>query len=133
MTKRILNVGQCCKDHDTIQHYLTQHFDCEVEQATAARDTLNLLQQSAFDLVLVNRKLDCDYTDGIEVIRQMKANPATAGVPVMLITNYPEHQEMAVAAGALRGFGKLEFDRPATRERLAAVLKDNRLESDPRD
>jgi hypothetical protein len=40
----------------------------------------------------------------------------------MLVTNYAEHQEAAVAVGAIRGFGKLEFDKPETRERLAAVL-----------
>lgn len=123
MTKRILNVGQCCRDHDTIERYLQQHFPCEVESANTAHDTIELLQQGRFDLVLVNRKLDIDYTDGIEVIRRLKANAATAGVPVMLITNYAEHQELAVAAGALHGFGKLEFDKPATRERIAAALE----------
>jgi hypothetical protein len=41
----------------------------------------------------------------------------------MLITNYPEHQDAAVEAGAIRGFGKLEFDNPETRETLAAVLE----------
>ena len=74
--------------------------------------------------MLVNRKLDADYSDGIEVIRAIKADAATADVPVMLVTNYPEHQDAAVAAGALRGFGKLEFDQPETREKLAAVSSD---------
>jgi hypothetical protein len=40
----------------------------------------------------------------------------------MLVTNFPEHQDAAQAAGAIRGFGKLEFDDPETREKLAAVL-----------
>jgi hypothetical protein len=57
------------------------------------------------------------------VIRRLKADPATAGVPMMLITNYPEHQDAAVSSGALCGFGKLDFDDPRTRERLAAVLE----------
>ena len=52
----------------------------------------------------------------------MKADPAVTAVPVMLITNYPEHQDAAVAAGAVRGFGKLEFDRPETKQILAALL-----------
>jgi CheY-like chemotaxis protein len=56
------------------------------------------------------------------VIRKIKADPS-ASVPVMLVTNYPEHQDAAVAAGALRGFGKLEFERPETRERIAEVLE----------
>ena len=81
------------------------------------------MKSGQFDLVLVNRKLDIDYSDGIDVIRTLKADPATASVPVMLVTNYPEHQDAAIAAGAVRGFGKLEFDKPETRETLAAVLR----------
>jgi hypothetical protein len=40
----------------------------------------------------------------------------------MLITNFPEHQDAAVEAGAVRGFGKLEFSMPETLEKLKAVL-----------
>ena len=71
---------------------------------------------------LVNRKLDHDYSDGIDIIRQIKADPALAPVRVMLVTNYPEHQAAAIAAGAIHGFGKLEFEHPATREKVAAAL-----------
>jgi CheY-like chemotaxis protein len=122
MMKRILNVGQCSPDHAAISNYLKRNFDCEIEQADATADALAKLKASQFDLVLVNRKLDVDYSDGIEVIKTLKSDDATASVPVMLVTNYPEHQNAAVAAGALRGFGKLEFGSPATRETLAAVL-----------
>lgn len=124
MPKHVLDVGQCPPDHHSIRAYLTRHFDCEVVQAHGPADTQSELATRPYDLVLINRKLDADYSDGIEIIRRIKAEPATAGVPVMLVTNYAEHQQAAVAAGALYGFGKLEFDAPATRERLAAVLED---------
>jgi len=91
-------------------------------QAHDAADAFSKLKASPFDLVLVNRKLDVDYSDGLEVIRQLKANPETAALPVMLITNYPEHQDAATAIGAIRGFGKLEFEKPETRQRLSEVL-----------
>ena len=122
MTKRVLDVGQCGPDHATIQSYLTAHFDCGVVQTHGLADTLSELRTGDYHLVLINRKLDADYSDGIEIIRAIKADPETADVPVMLVTNYPEHQDAAEAAGAHRGFGKLEFDRPETREKLAAVL-----------
>ncbi len=122
MKKRILDVGQCGRDHSTIRSFLNRHFDCEIVQTHGADDTLTQLKSGRFDLVLVNRKLDADYSDGIEVIRQIKSDPATASVPVMLVTNYPEHQDTAIAAGAIDGFGKLEFDKPETLERLARVL-----------
>ena len=122
MPKRVLDVGQCEPDHATIRAYLTRHFDCEIVRTHGKEDTLAQLRDGEFHLVLINRKLDADYSDGIEILRQIKADAAIADVPVMLVTNYPEHQEAAIAEGALRGFGKLEYDKPETRERLAAVL-----------
>jgi CheY-like chemotaxis protein len=122
MGKRVLDVGQCGPDHSTIRSYLTRNFDCDVVQVDNAAGALAELQAGHFDLVLVNRKLDIDYSDGIEVIRQLKADPKAAAVPVMLVTNYPEHQDAAIAAGAIRGFGKLEFGKPETRDQLAGVL-----------
>jgi CheY-like chemotaxis protein len=122
MPRRVLDVGQCGPDHSTIRSYLTRNFDCEVVQAHGADDALTQLHSGTFDLILVNRKLDADYSDGTEVIRRVKADPATARVPVMLVTNYSEYQDAAIALGAIRGFGKLEFDKPETRERIAAAL-----------
>lgn len=131
MPKQVLDVGQCGPDHATIRRYLSRHFDCEISKADTGEVALALLKSEAFDLVLVNRKLDIDYSDGLDVIRRIKSDPANAAVPVMLVTNYPEHQDAAVAAGAIRGFGKLEYDKPETFERLTAVL-DVRSEIAPR-
>jgi CheY-like chemotaxis protein len=122
MPKRVLDVGQCGPDHATISSYLKKNFGCDVGSADGAIDTLDQLKNGQFDLVLVNRKLDADYSDGIEVIKQIKAEASLSRIPVMLVTNYPEHQEAAVAVGAIRGFGKLEFNNPDTRARLEEVL-----------
>jgi CheY-like chemotaxis protein len=121
--KKILDVGQCGPDHATIKRWMTRHFDCQVIQTHGLSDSLAALRNDTFDLVLVNRKLDRDYSDGIDIIRQIKSDEQLATVPVMLVTNYPEHQEAAVAAGAVRGFGKLEFDNPITLQNVAAVLQ----------
>ncbi len=122
MLKRVLDVGQCGPDHAAIRNYLTRNFDCEIVQVDDAAAALALLKAAPYDLVLVNRKLDVDYSDGVEVIRALKADTATESVPVMLVTNYAEHQDAAVAAGAIRGFGKLEFESAETRAKLASVL-----------
>lgn len=120
--KRILDVGNCSPDHAAITKFMTQHFECEVAQADRAADALAKLREQPFDLVVVNRKLDVDYSDGIEVIKQIKATPDIADVPVMLITNFAEHQDAAIEVGAVRGFGKLEYDQPETLERVKAAL-----------
>ena len=123
MKKRVLDVGNCGPDHAAIRRLLAR-FDCDVLQADGAADALAALRAGGVDLVLVNRKLDMDYSDGIEVIRQIKADAQTADTPVMLLTNYAEHQDAAEKIGALRGFGKLEYGAPETIQRLEAVLAD---------
>ncbi|MAT69163.1 MAG: hypothetical protein CMJ58_06520 [Planctomycetaceae bacterium] len=122
MPHLVLDIGNCGPDHAAIKRFLTSRFDCLVHQADALADAQTKLAANDYALVLVNRKLDIDYSDGVDVIRQLKTAPATSAVPMMLVTNYPEHQEAAVALGALHGFGKLEMNDPAAIDRIAAVL-----------
>jgi CheY-like chemotaxis protein len=119
---RVLDVGNCGYDHGQIARMLQKQFGAEVLQAEQASDTLETLRRERVDLVLINRKLDVDYSDGMEVLKAIKQDPQLAPVPVMLVTNYPEHQAEAVAHGALPGFGKLELNQPDTHARLAQVL-----------
>ena len=122
MPKRVLDVGNCVPDHAALRRMLEGRYQAEVHQTHAADDTLAALRAQSFDLVLINRKLDIDYSDGIEILRQIKEDEQLKQVPVMLVTNYPEHQEEAVRLGADYGFGKLELQKPATHERLARFL-----------
>lgn len=122
MSKKVLDVGNCGPDFGAISRFLTTNFDCQVDQADHLEDTQTKLRKGDYALVLINRKLDCDYTDGIEILKQIKADDQLSGVPVMLVTNLAEHQDAAVAAGAERGFGKLEFEEAETVERLRVIL-----------
>lgn len=121
--KTVLSVGQCRPDHAAISHYLTSHFEAKVIAADLPEDTWQLLKEQHFDLILINRKLDADYSDGLEILRQICADEATARIPVMLVSNFPEWQEKAVSLGATYGFGKAQLNQPATRQRLSAVLE----------
>src|SRR4029450_478972 len=123
MNRRVLDVGNCAVDHGAIRAMLERTFGSAVLQTHGPDDTLALLRSEPVDLVLVNRKLDQDYSDGLEIIRAIKADPQLASVACMLVTNYPDQQELAVSAGAEYGFGKKELNAQATRERLARVLK----------
>jgi len=123
MPKRVLDVGNCVPDHGAIRSLLEREFRAEVVQAHGPSDTLAELKKGHFDLVLVNRKLDQDYSDGMDIIKSVKADPALAKTPVMLITNYENHQAVAIAAGAEPGFGKLSLNEPATIERLGKFLR----------
>jgi CheY-like chemotaxis protein len=123
MSKRVLSVGQCSVDHAAISKLIQGQFGAEIVTADSAAEALATLGKSKFDLVMVNRKLDADYSDGLEIIRAIKADPKLSSTPCMLVTNYPEHQQAAVAAGAERGFGKQGYHLPETHERLARFLK----------
>ncbi len=74
MTKRVISVGQCGPDHAAISSYLQSMFDCEVVPTDGLADTIRELKSSPVHLVLINRKLDADYSDGIEILRAIKAD-----------------------------------------------------------
>lgn len=123
MTKTVLDVGNCGPDHAAIQRMLSANFKVHLLQADNARDTMAILKSQAVHLVLVNRKLDEDYSDGVEIIKLIKSDPELHSVPVMLITNYEEHQQQAIALGAVRGFGKLSINSPETRQIVSDALE----------
>ncbi len=123
MTKRrVLDVGNCGPDHSSMRRMLATNFDAEVLQTHGLDDTLAALKQQPVDLVLINRKLDHDYSDGTEILKQIKAKPEYVALPVMIITNYAEHQTSAVELGAIPGFGKLEINSAETRAKLTPIL-----------
>ena len=123
MTKRVLDVGQCAADHWVICRLSRDHFDSEVIEANCAEDAIDKLKSEHFDLVLINRKLDADDSEGVEIIHRIKRNSDLADVPVMLVTNFPEHQQIAVEAGALEGFGTAHYAAPAPRAPLRDGLE----------
>jgi CheY-like chemotaxis protein len=123
MSKRVLDVGNCNLDHSSIRAMLEQSFGAEVVRAHGPEDALEELRKGHIDLVVINRKLDRDYTDGIDILKQIKADSELKSTPVMLITNYPEHQEAAVAAGGEPGFGKKTLYDEQTQANLARFLK----------
>lgn len=122
MTKTVLDVGNCVPDHAAIRHMIETHFDARVVQANQAADAISTLQRQPIALVLVNRKLDIDYSDGLHVIRQIKEHPELKQVPVMMVTNYEDHQALAIEAGAEPGFGKLAIGAEETLNRLRPFL-----------
>lgn len=93
-----------------------------VEQSHLTDEAVQRLKREPFDLVVVNRKLDSDYSDGTELVVRMKGDPALRHIPVMLISNYAEAQAEAVRLGAEPGFGKLELSLRATQERILRAL-----------
>ncbi len=122
MPKRILDVGTCDMDHGNLRALIEGSFDATLVRCHTVDEALAELRKAPADLVLVNRQLDSDLTEGVGVIEQVKADPLLRTTPCMLITNFPEYQAAAVAAGAEPGFGKRDLGHAKTRELLAKFL-----------
>ncbi len=122
MTHQVLSVGQCVPDESSLARFLQANFDVRIVTAETAADALDLLRKSAYNLVLINRKLDADYSDGTEILRLIQADPALRATPVMIVSNYPEYQAAAVQLGAVYGFGKAELGRSDVVARLEPFL-----------
>jgi two-component system chemotaxis response regulator CheY len=120
--KRVLSVGQCMADNGSITRLLRTTFAADVVPLDSSGEAMEKLRDERFDLVLVNRVFDANGEAGLDLIRAVKADEALREVPVMLVSNYPESQAEAVAAGALPGFGKAALHRPDTAEKLRAYL-----------
>jgi two-component system chemotaxis response regulator CheY len=121
--RRVLSVGQCGPDHGSISRTLSQAFGVEVVAADTATEALEQLRQQSFALVLVNRVFDWDGSSGLDLIRQVKNDPETSQVPVMLVSNLADAQQQAIGAGALPGFGKASLGRPEMFQRVEGLLK----------
>ncbi len=120
--RRVLSVGNCAFDNGNIARFVQEQFGAEVVAAAGLDEAVQQLRSSSFDLVLVNRILDADGSSGHEVIRRIKSEPDLQAVPVMLISNFADAQDQAVALGAVRGFGKSALNCPETAELLRPFL-----------
>ena len=105
---KVMSVGQCPPDHASIKNFIESVFDAEIIRIDSTDQAIDELNKNDYNLVLVNRKLDIDYTDGTILIEKMQSDEKMKSIPVMLITNFPEYMEEAIKMGSVPGFGKTE-------------------------
>lgn len=122
MKPKILSIGNCAFDHAWLSRLVREKFRADVVAAHSHKQAFEALRGDTFAVVLVNRKLYADHADGIDLIRQIKSDTQLASTPVILLSNYRESQQQAVAAGAEPGFGKEDLYRPETWDKLRAFL-----------
>lgn len=123
MTKQVLSLGQCAADNYSLTRFLEKHFQTKVWPVDTFAEALDCLTNNPFDLILVNRILDQNGAEGLDFIQQIKNAPAWKNMPVMLVSNYPDAQQQAVALGALPGFGKAGLGEAQTIARLRGVFQ----------
>ena len=63
----VLDVGNCDLDHGNISALLEQHFQAMVHRAHGSDDALAAVRRERYDLVTINRLMDCDGAQGLSV------------------------------------------------------------------
>ena len=120
---KVLSVGNCGFDHGNIGLVLSEYFGAEVQAASTSEQAFCEVREGQFDLVLVNRVFDANGELGLDLIKKLQSDEGTRATPVMLVSNYPDAQDAAIALGARPGFGKNALTQPETREALASVFR----------
>jgi two-component system, cell cycle response regulator DivK len=71
----------------------------QVREATSALEAFEILKAEQFDLIVMDIQLP--GTDGLEATTKLRAEPATAQVPVIAVTSYAMagDRDKALAAG----------------------------------
>ncbi len=120
MAKKIALVGHCGPDSSYLRMAVSSA-DRSVQIMTAddSGELSHILAQGV-DLLLFNREMPYGFDDdeGVNLIRKLRSAHPT--VKTMLVSNYPEAQAAAIAAGAMPGFGKREIGT----KRVAEVLRE---------
>ena len=95
---RILIADDNQANSELLEAYLS-NIDCELEFATDGQDTLDKVTQFSPDLILLDVMMP--KLSGFEVCQQLKSNPATKSIMVLMVTALNElgDIERAVSAG----------------------------------
>jgi two-component system chemotaxis response regulator CheY len=92
-----------------------------VHEAGSGTDGLEVLRSRRVDLILTD--INMPSMDGLEFVRQIRAQGLAAGTPIVMITteSSEEHVKQAILAGA-RGYIRKPFTPEQVRERVLPVL-----------
>jgi CheY-like chemotaxis protein len=121
-TKRILIVDD---NHSNLKlfTFLLSSGQYDVRTAVDAREALACLADFTPDLLLLDLQLP--DMDGLELTRQLKANPGTRDIPIIAVTAYAMKgdEERARAAG-VDGYISKPVEKNSFRAAVAAMLEE---------
>lgn len=93
-----------------------------VWEAGTGVEALEVLRANRVDLILTD--INMPAMDGLELVRQIKAQNLASGVPVVMITteSSEEHVKQAILAGA-RGYIRKPFTAEQVKERVLPLVR----------
>jgi two-component system chemotaxis response regulator CheY len=92
-----------------------------VHEAGSGVDGLELLKSKSVDLILSD--INMPSMDGLEFLRQVRAQNLAPGIPVVMITteSSEEHVKQAIMAGA-QGYIRKPFTAEQVKERVLPLI-----------
>lgn len=94
----------------------------EVSTAADGEEALKVANDKLPDIILLDMMLP--KISGTEVLKALKGNPATADIPVMVLTSLSQiNEEKLLGAGAAAYFEKSSLDLDRSSDRLALTIE----------
>jgi two-component system, cell cycle response regulator DivK len=105
-------------DNQEIYRIILTHSGYSVLQAWDGERGVAMAREHAPDLILMD--LTMPVVDGLEAVRMLKADPATAGIPIIALTAHatPRDEAAAEAAGCVSFLSK-----PVEPRKVAAEVR----------
>jgi len=122
---RLLVVDDSASMRRVIHHVLSRLGFTQVDEAGDGVEALARLQASTYDLVISDWYMP--FMSGLELLRRMRATPALAGLPMLIVTGYvtKDHILEAADAGA-NGFVVKPFVGASLEEQVTLLLRPKR-------
>jgi DNA-binding NarL/FixJ family response regulator len=122
MSQCVVLVGHCGIDGPRLVQELSAGLpEVQVSRVNSEQDLKRCCEEGA-DLLLINRAPVGFEREGLDLVRELCREGSQ--VKVMLVSDYSEAQEEAVAAGALRGFGKSKMGTKVLVDTVRKALTD---------
>lgn len=86
------------QDNQEIYRCILAYYGYQVLQAFDGGSGVEIARTHGPDLILMD--LTMPVMDGLEATRMLKADPATAAIPIVALTAHTQHEDFAAAAEA---------------------------------
>jgi two-component system chemotaxis response regulator CheY len=123
--KKVVLVGHCGADSSYLRIAVSSVQTGISVVSVDDEESLAAALTADAELILINRIIDWGFDDQAGVALIARLRRTHPNVKTMLVSNYPDAQQAAIAAGALPGFGKREIGSAKVKELLRSALAES--------
>ncbi|MBR2142860.1 response regulator [Anaerovibrio sp.] len=111
-------------DAEVNQMLLTRMLaDYEVLTASDDKEGMALLQKNADSLSLIILDLVLPEVNGIELLQQIKSDPATKNIPVIIMSAQVQMEQTTLDMGAVEFWRKPFYNAAEVQKRVAKIIR----------